>query len=104
TLRLQCVAGDARLSCVLGIWFGRDQRQRREVVAGDPGGALGVQHVRFVTQPQPETVTLHEVDAQYGWVAEFPAAGIQCEHGLEQRLGEARLTSEIVVWGIPMRK
>jgi len=65
-LETQFLGGEQALSCVLGIWIGRDQRQRGEVVADDPASALCVQHVRFVTQPQPETVTLHEVDAQYG--------------------------------------
>src|SRR5262245_35744023 len=103
-LETQLLGGEQALSCVLDIRIGRDQRQRGEVVAGDPGGALCVQHVRLVTQPEPETVTLHEVDAQYGRVGELSGAPIQCEHGLEPRLREAQLTSEVVGWGIPVRE
>src|SRR5688572_11658627 len=76
-LETQLLGGEQALSCVLGIWIGRDQRQCFEVVSGDPGGALGIQHIRFVTQPQSKTVTLHEVEAQYAWAGEFPADRIQ---------------------------
>ena len=37
---------------VLGIRVGGDQRQGGEVVAGDPGGAVRVEHVGPVPQPQ----------------------------------------------------
>ena len=47
-LKTQLLGGEQGLSCVFGIRIGRDQSQRGEVVAGDPGGALCVQHVRFV--------------------------------------------------------
>src|SRR5439155_14982905 len=57
-LEAQLLAGEQAPSRVLGIWIGRDQRQRGEVVAGDPGGALRVQHVRPVAQPQREPVVV----------------------------------------------
>src|SRR5262249_52333171 len=43
-LETQLLSGEQALSCVLGIWIGRDQRQRGEVVAGDPVGAVCVEH------------------------------------------------------------
>ena len=43
---------------MLGVRIGGDQRERGEVVAGDPGGAVGVEHVGPVAQPQHEPVAV----------------------------------------------
>ncbi len=67
------------------------------MIADNPGGAVRVEHVRLVTQPQHEPVMFHEADPQYGFLSELRAvARSQCEHGFTQRLDEAQLTSEIV--------
>src|SRR5438105_15086353 len=50
-LETQLLGGEQGLSRVSGIWIGRDGRQRGEVIAGDPGGAVRGGHVRLVTQP-----------------------------------------------------
>src|SRR5205823_4022121 len=89
-LETQLLGGEQGLSRVFGNRIGRDQRQRGAVVAGDPGGALRVQHVRLVAQPQHEPFTLHEGDAQHGVLGELPTAvRTEFENGLERQLAEA---------------
>ena len=51
-LEAQLLGRQQALPPVLGVRVGGDQRERGEVVAGDPGGGLGVQHVGAVAQPQ----------------------------------------------------
>ena len=64
---------------VLGVRVRDDLRERGEVVAGDPGGALGVQHVRPVPQPQR--------------TADRPAAGkADVQHSTAARAGRVRPT------------
>src|SRR5439155_6279800 len=90
-LEAQLLAGEQAPSRVLGIWIGRDQRQRGEVVAGDPGGAVRVKHVNPVPESQHEPVMFPDADPQYGFLGELAAVVARCvEHGLEQRLGQAR--------------
>src|SRR5712664_3550593 len=91
-LEVQLLGGEQALSRVLGIWIGRHQQQRGEVVAGDPGDALRVQHVRLVAQPQHKPLTLDEGGAHSGVLGEFPTATrTQFENGLERWLVEAQL-------------
>src|SRR5205809_497866 len=61
TADIQSLAGEQALPLVLGIWIGGDQRERGEVIAGDPGDTVRVEHVRPVPQPH-EPVMLHEAD------------------------------------------
>jgi hypothetical protein len=66
------------------------------VVAGDPGGGVGVEHVGPVSQPQHELAAVrpdphpkHGVEGQRALVAD------RIEHDLEGRPGQAELTPEI---------
>ena len=77
---------------MLGVRVGGHQRQRGEVVAGDPGGGVGVEHVGPVPQPQPEpAVAPAESDRQHGVLGEVAAVAGRVEHGLERRPGQAQL-------------
>ena len=103
-LDMQFLAGEQALPLVLGIWIGGDQRERGEVIAGDPGDTVRVEHVRPVPQPH-EPVMLQEADPQHGVLSELPAVlGRHIEHGLEQWLGQAQLTPQIVDRNVRVRQ
>ena len=55
-LEVELLGGEQALPPVLGIRIGGDQRERGEVIAGDPGGVVGVERVGPVAQPQHESV------------------------------------------------
>ena len=103
-LAVQLLGGEQRCPRVLGLGIGRHQRERGDVVAGDPGGAGRVEYLGPVPQPQLEPVTLHEADPQGGALSEFAAARRRIEHRLEQRLGGGRGASVIVDWHVAVRQ
>src|SRR5438094_1919072 len=72
-LEMQFLGGEQTLPLVLGIWIGGDERERGEVIAGDPGSAPRVEHVGPVPQPQHDPVTFQDTDPQYGVVGELAA-------------------------------
>ena len=82
-LVVQLLGGEQRCSRVLGVGIGRHQRQRGEVVAGDPGGAGRAEYLGPILQPQHESVTLHEGDPQDGALRELAAARRHSEHRLK---------------------
>ena len=94
-LEVELLGGEQALAPVLGIRIGGDQRERGEVVAGDPGGAVGVEHVGPVPQPQPAAVPGGS-HPQHGVLGELAAGAGRIEDGLEQRPGQAQLASETV--------
>ena len=104
-LEVQLLGGQQALALVTGIWIGGDQRERGEVIAGDPGGALRVEHVGPVPQPQHDPVTFHESEPQDGVRGELAVSvGHRIEHGLEQWLGQAQLTPQILDRKVRMRQ
>src|SRR5215467_14244143 len=90
---------------MFGIRIGCEQRQRCQVVAGYPGGALGVEHIRPVAHPQRKALTLDKSDVQYG-VPEnrLTLVHTQFENGLEQWFDETQLTLKITDWKILVRQ
>jgi hypothetical protein len=95
------------LPLVLGVRAGRDQRERGEVIAGDPGRAIRVEHVGPVPQPQHEAAALRQdphprrdVLAGLAWAA---AVVGRVEDRLERRAGEAELAPELSNTDVLMR-
>ena len=61
---------------MLGVRVGGHQRERGEVVAGDPGGGLRVEHVGAVPQPQREPAAgVASADPQHGVLGEVAVPG-----------------------------
>ena len=90
---------------MFGSWIVGDQRERGEVIAGDPGGAVCVEHVRSVPQPQHEFVMFQEADPQHDFISRLAAVVRRhFEHGLEQRRGQAQLTPEIINRKVAVRQ
>ena len=81
---------------MLGVRVGGDQRERGEVVAGDPGGGVGVEHVGPVAQPQhaPAVRAARRPTQQHGVLGEVAAVAGRVEHGLERAAGQAQLAAE----------
>src|SRR5439155_18491326 len=65
-LEMQLLAGEQALPRVLGIRVGGGPRERCDVIAGDPHGALRVQHVRSVAQPDYDAVPFRDADPEDG--------------------------------------
>jgi hypothetical protein len=104
-LEAHLLGGEQALPRVLGIRIGGDQPERGEVIAGDPGGAVSVEHVGSVPQTQPEPVMLHDAHRQNDVLGERAArVGRPIEHGLEQRRGQTQLTPEIIDRSVLMRQ
>ena len=82
---------------MFGIWIGGDKRQRGEVITGNSGGAVFVNCLRPVAQPQRELVALRQMptDNTVPW-RKRPLAARRIEHGLERRLGLTQLTPKII--------
>ena len=76
---------------MFGIRISRDQRHRGAMISGHPPGALRIQHVRPVAQPQHELpLTFDEGDQQYDVLRQLPAAARpSSENSFERRLSEA---------------
>ena len=57
-LHVELLGGEQALPAVLGIRIGGDQRERRKVIANDPGRVVGVDHVRPVPQTQYDLIAV----------------------------------------------
>jgi hypothetical protein len=96
-LKLELLGRQQALAPVLGVRVGGEQGQRGEVVAGDPGGAAGVEHVGPVAQPQPQPAALPGGShPQHVVLGELAPVVARVEDGLEQRPGQAQLAPETV--------
>ena len=86
-LEVEFIGGQQALPPMLGIRIGGDQRERGEVISGDPGGAFRVEHVGPVPQPQHEpAAVLRDPRPQHSVLRELAAdtvAAGRIEHGLE---------------------
>ena len=95
-----CMALLGRQQCLLpvrGVRIGGDQRERGEVITGDPGGTVHVEHVGPVSQSQHEiAVVCRDSDRQHGVLGELRAGARRVEHGLERRFGQAHLAPEVI--------
>lgn len=80
---------------VLGVRFGGQQGEGGDVVPGDPGRAVLVEHVRAVPQPQRRTiVAVHQAHPQDHVLVEVAVAAARVEHGLERRFTEAEFAAQ----------
>ena len=89
---------------VLGIWTGGDQRERGQVITGDPGRAVRVKHVGPVPQPQHQPAAgPADPHPQHGASGQ-PVAAVaamaaivagRVELGLERWPSDAQLAAEI---------
>ena len=102
-LEAEFSSGQEALPIVLGIRIGGDQSERSDVITGDPGRALRVEHVCSV--PHHELVAVRcDPGPQHGPVRERAATvASRVEYGLERRLGEAQFAPEITDRKVPVR-
>ena len=92
-LEAQLLGREQALPAVLGVRVGGDQRERGEVVAGDPGGGRRVEHVGPVAQPQDRSaVAVDDPDLQRCFVG----VAARAEDGVERRPGQAQLAPQVV--------
>ena len=55
-LKIELFRGEQALPPMFGIWISGDKRQRGEVITGDSGGAVFVDCLRPVAQPQHQLI------------------------------------------------
>ena len=81
---------------VLGLRVGGDQRQRGEVIAGDPGRRVRVERLGPVPQPQREPAPVRpDAHPQHGARRQRALAAQRVKHRLEGRPGQAELARQI---------
>ena len=96
-LETELLGGQQGLPAGLGLQIRGDQRQRGEVVAGDPGGAAGVHGLGPVLQPQHEPAPVgRDSHPQHDLAGELAVVTRRIKHGLEGRPGQAKLPPQLV--------
>lgn len=96
-LEVEFLGGEQALPRVLGVRIGGDERERGEVVTGDPDGAVRVERLGPVPQPQHEAaVALRKSHPQHGVTSDFAARAVRIEDGLDRRFGQAQLAPELI--------
>ena len=105
---------------MLGIRIGGDQLQRREVIAGDPGCAVRIQHLSPIPQSQREpAVVPRDAHPQHSVVGKLAVVAVlvrpvvikpgriepgRIKHGLEGRSSEAQIAPQIIHREITVRQ
>ena len=102
-LEPELVLGEQALPPVVRVRVGGDQRQRGEVVPGDPGGGLGVEHVGPVAEPEAELRRrAGHPDRQDDVVVEVALGAPGVEEGLERGSGQAEVAPQLGDGVIPV--
>jgi hypothetical protein len=96
-LEPELLGGEQALGAVPSLRIGGDQREGGEVVTDNSGGAVRVDHVGPITQPQQElTAGLRDPDLRHGVLREILLAPSRVEDSLEGRLTEAQFSPEVI--------
>ena len=96
-LEVELLSRQQALLSVFGIEISGDQLQRGEVIAGDPGCAVRIQHIGPIPKSQHQHVaSLRDPQPQHGVFAEVAVRAGRVEDGLECRFRQAELAPELV--------